>query len=82
MIVFFSLLTDFKYYFVCKLLPEQKIDMTVPVLKKITPGAGPFCETTTDMSFYVTKEFQGSPPTPSAEDVHVTHLPAQRVVVR
>ncbi|XP_071801746.1 heme-binding protein 2-like [Asterias amurensis] len=61
---------------------KQKIDMTVPVLKKITPGAGPFCETTTDMSFYVTKEFQGSPPTPSAEDVHVTHLPAQRVVVR
>jgi hypothetical protein len=61
---------------------QQKIEMTVPVLRKITPGAGPFCKTTKDMSFYVTQEFQGNPPVPSAEDVNVTHLPAQRVVVK
>ncbi|XP_022110840.1 heme-binding protein 2-like [Acanthaster planci] len=61
---------------------NEKIEMTVPVLRKITPGAGPFCKTTKDMSFYVTEEFQGDPPAPSNEDVYVTHLPAQRVVVK
>ncbi|XP_038064104.1 heme-binding protein 2-like isoform X2 [Patiria miniata] len=61
---------------------DQKIEMTVPVLKKITPGAGPFCKTTKEMSFYVTQEFQGDPPVPSDKDVYVTHLPAHRVVVK
>merc|ERR1712151_393598 len=37
---------------------KQKIEMTVPVLASVIPGAGPFCEETFTYHFYLPAEFQ------------------------
>ena len=63
-------------------LTDQKIEMTVPVIRKVIAGGGPACEGSIDMSFYVPPEFQDDPPTPSESTVSITRLPAQRVIAR
>ncbi len=58
---------------------DQKItiDMTTPVLNYIQPPAGPNCNTTFTVSFYVPYKFQASgPPNPTAPDVYIQRLPA------
>ncbi|XP_072016423.1 heme-binding protein 2-like [Amphiura filiformis] len=61
---------------------EQKIEMTVPVLRKVIAGGGPACEGSIDMSFYVPPEFQDDPPTPNDANVSISRLPAQKVIAR
>ncbi|GAB2293170.1 hypothetical protein Dimus_027378 [Dionaea muscipula] len=48
---------------------KQKIEMTAPVLTRITPSDGPFCESSFVISFYVPKDNQANPP--PAEGLHV-----------
>ncbi|CAL8312771.1 unnamed protein product [Lota lota] len=45
------------------------VDMTAPVACLVQPGAGPACESTFTVSFYVPEEHQASPPEPSDETV-------------
>lgn len=52
---------------------SQKIDMTAPVLNKVSPGAGPNCNNTFTVSFFVPWEYQTEegPPAPTADDVYI-----------
>lgn len=52
---------------------SQKIDMTAPVINKITPGTGPNCNNTFTVSFFVPWSYQNDvgPPKPTAEDVYI-----------
>nr|XP_034964767.1 heme-binding protein 2 isoform X1 [Zootoca vivipara] len=59
-----------------------KIDMTAPVTCYVQPGAGPFCESTTTVSFYVPPQHQANPPKPSEADVFIEMRPAITVFVR
>lgn len=61
---------------------KQKIPMTAPVLTEIVPGAGPNCESTFTMSFYVPKALWNSIPKPSASDVFLHHIEEHTVYVR
>jgi len=47
---------------------RQEIEMTVPVLTKMTPSDG---KMTKDMCFYLTKEFQKNPPEPEDPTVRI-----------
>merc|ERR1712216_563670 len=51
---------------------KQKIEMTVPVLASVIPGAGPFCEENFTYHFYLPAEFQTNPPKP--DDPRVTNV--------
>mmetsp|Transcript_40308 Transcript_40308/g.86012 ORF Transcript_40308/g.86012 Transcript_40308/m.86012 type:complete len:210 (+) Transcript_40308:39-668(+) len=54
------------------------IDMTAPVAVQVIPGAGPFCESTFIISFYVPSTYQEpnpAPPAPTNEDVVIETLP-------
>ena len=56
---------------------DQKvaIDMTTPVLNYIQPPAGPNCNTTFTVSFYVPYKYQTSgPPKPTASDVFIQSI--------
>ena len=55
--------------------------MTAPVTTKIVPGAGPNCENSFTVSFYIPKEHQDKPPKPSASDVFIEERPAMDVYV-
>ncbi|XP_061479966.1 heme-binding protein 2 [Rhineura floridana] len=59
-----------------------KIDMTAPVTCYVQPGAGPFSESTTTVSFYVPSQHQANPPKPSEADVFIETRPAITVFVR
>ncbi|XP_020634102.1 heme-binding protein 2 isoform X1 [Pogona vitticeps] len=59
-----------------------KIDMTAPVTCYVQPGAGPFCESTTIVSFYVPSQHQANPPKPTEADVFIETRPAITVFVR
>ncbi|GLT25040.1 hypothetical protein SLA2020_001950 [Shorea laevis] len=48
---------------------QQEIEMTAPVLTKVSPGDGPLCESTFSISFYIPKQNQANPP--PAEGLHV-----------
>ena len=48
-----------------------KIPMTAPVLVNIHPGAGPNCNTTFTVGFFVPFEFQKDVPKPASDDVYV-----------
>ena len=52
----------------------EKIAMTAPVTIDVVPGAGPFCESTFIVSFYVPFEYQNPqnpPPAPTSSDVYI-----------
>ncbi|XP_070560426.1 heme-binding protein 2-like [Ptychodera flava] len=61
---------------------EQKIAMTAPVTMHVKPGAGPACENTFTMSFFVPKEYHDDPAKPKAEEVFLTEFPKRQVYVR
>ena len=48
-----------------------KIPMTAPVSILIDPGAGPNCESTFSMAFYIPAEFQEDTPRPTDPDVSI-----------
>lgn len=48
---------------------KAKVEMTAPVSCLVDPGAGPACETTFTVSFYIPEEHQANPPQPSDADV-------------
>lgn len=53
------------------------IDMTTPVLNYIQPPAGPNCNTTFTVSFYVPYKYQSAgPPKPTASNVYIQKIPA------
>lgn len=62
-----------------------KIPMTAPVLVKIEPGEGPFCDSTFTTSFYQPYKYQGASaaaaPRSTKSDVAFTNLPAMEVWV-
>jgi hypothetical protein len=61
----------------------SKINMTAPVLNKITPGAGPNCDTTFEISFFVPYNLQGeTPPKPTSDLVYTQTLPKMNVAVK
>lgn len=49
--------------------------MTAPVITRIVPGAGPNCESTFTVSFYIPPAHQAEPPVPSSKDVFVEDFP-------
>ncbi|KAJ6660202.1 hypothetical protein lerEdw1_018129 [Lerista edwardsae] len=59
-----------------------KIDMTAPVTCFVQPGAGPFCESTTTVAFYLPPQHQANPPKPSEADIFIETRPAITVYVR
>ncbi|XP_075059234.1 heme-binding protein 2 isoform X2 [Mixophyes fleayi] len=59
-----------------------KVEMTAPVTTYIEPGAGPSCESTMTISFYIPPEHQDDPPQPSESSVFVTERPQTTVYVR
>ncbi|KAI9556262.1 hypothetical protein GHT06_018836 [Daphnia sinensis] len=61
---------------------QIKIPMTAPVTVFIEPGAGPNCESTFTMAFYVPSEFQEDTPEPTAEDVSIEERPEFKVLTR
>jgi hypothetical protein len=48
-------------------VPKQKVDMTAPVLTRLTPGQGPACNSTFIISFFIPYKYQNnnSPPKPN-----------------
>lgn len=44
---------------------KTKIDMTAPVTTWLEPGAGPNCESTFTIAFFIPSEHQASPPKPA-----------------
>ncbi|GMH99455.1 hypothetical protein TrST_g4749 [Triparma strigata] len=52
---------------------EEKIDMTAPVLNYIQPGAGPNCNSTFTVSFFVPWQYQteSGPPLPTSSSVFI-----------
>lgn len=60
---------------VCICISGVKIDMTAPVATRIVPGAGPNCESTFTVSFYIPPKHQTDPPSPSNKDVFIEQFP-------
>mmetsp|Transcript_8669 Transcript_8669/g.28584 ORF Transcript_8669/g.28584 Transcript_8669/m.28584 type:complete len:227 (+) Transcript_8669:86-766(+) len=48
-----------------------KIPMTAPVRNQVAPGAGPFCASSFNISFYVPAAFQQSPPAPTDATISI-----------
>ncbi|XP_056422633.1 heme-binding protein 2 [Hyla sarda] len=61
---------------------KEKVEMTAPVTTYIEPGAGPACESTITVSFYIPPEHQENPPKPTESNVFVTERPQMTVYVR
>jgi hypothetical protein len=59
----------------------RKVPMTAPVITKVTPAQGPFCEDSFAISFFVPFDFQSAPPKPTDELVEVVTLPPMDVYV-
>ena len=59
----------------------MKIEMTAPVITKIDPGAGPNCESSFTISFFVPVE-NVDPPAPTNPEVFHSTLPAMTVYTR
>lgn len=60
------------------------IDMTSPVLNRIVPGAGPNCNSTFIISFFVPYSYQESdnpPPQPTSDDVYISAIGPLTVAV-
>eukprot|EP01012_Entosiphon_sulcatum_P047438 TRINITY_DN643_c0_g1_i1.p3 TRINITY_DN643_c0_g1~~TRINITY_DN643_c0_g1_i1.p3 ORF type:complete len:212 (+),score=45.88 TRINITY_DN643_c0_g1_i1:68-703(+) len=58
---------------------HQSINMTAPVTVRIYPGAGPNCNTTFTVSFFVPFAYQGKAPAPSSNLVFLDLVPAATV---
>lgn len=56
--------------------------MTAPVTCFVQPGAGPFCESTTTVAFYLPAQHQANPPKPSEPEVFIETRPGITVFVR
>jgi len=59
-----------------------KIEMTAPVIVKMTDGLWPFQSSTYTMSFLLPSIHQGTPPTPTEDKVYFTDMPDMKVYVR
>jgi hypothetical protein len=59
-----------------------QVPMTSPVTTYIQPGAGPNCESTFTMAFYIPPTFQENPPKPTDETVSIEERPEIRVFAR
>ncbi|KAM4772068.1 heme-binding protein 2 isoform 2-T2 [Rhinophrynus dorsalis] len=59
-----------------------KVEMTAPVTTYEEPGAGPACESTITVSFYVPAEHQDDPPKPSEAHTFIEERPQTTVYVR
>ena len=53
--------------------------MTAPVATKVVPGAGPNCESTFTISFYITPQHQDKPLTPTNPDVYIDKFPKMTI---
>ncbi|KAG8444421.1 hypothetical protein GDO86_009559 [Hymenochirus boettgeri] len=60
---------------------KTKIEMTAPVTTFIQPGAGPACESTITVSFYIPSEHQVDPPEPTGTNVFIEERPEITVYV-
>eukprot|EP00667_Euglena_gracilis_P023655 EG_transcript_26804 len=60
---------------------KAKIPMTAPVLVTVHPGAGPNCNTTFTVAFFVPFAFQAQTPEPSSPAVFLEANPAGKVAV-
>ncbi|XP_045165324.1 heme-binding protein 2-like [Mercenaria mercenaria] len=60
---------------------EMKIDMTAPVATRIVPGAGPNCESTFTVSFYIPPKHQDDPPKPKSTEVFIEDFPEMNTYV-
>lgn len=56
--------------------------MTAPVATKVVPGAGPNCESTFTVSFYIPPVHQADPPKPTNPDVFIEEFPEMSVYTR
>lgn len=56
--------------------------MTAPVSTKVEPGAGPNCESTFTVSFYIPPGHQENPPKPTNPDVFIENRPEMTVFVQ
>ncbi|XP_075453938.1 heme-binding protein 2 isoform X1 [Ascaphus truei] len=61
---------------------KVKIEMTAPVTTYVTPGAGPSCESTITVSFFVPPEQQADPPKPSENNICIEERAQTTVYVR
>ncbi|XP_051954915.1 heme-binding protein 2 [Xyrauchen texanus] len=61
---------------------KSKVEMTAPVSCMIDPGAGPACESTFTVSFYIPEEHQADPPKPSDSEVFIENRKELTVFVR
>lgn len=61
---------------------ECKVEMTAPVSCLIEPGAGPACESTFTVSFYIPEEHQADPPKPTDPDVFIENRQEVTLFVR
>jgi hypothetical protein len=59
-----------------------KIPMTAPVSIFIDPGAGPNCESTFSMAFFIPAEFQEDTPLPTDPDVSIEEREEIKVYAR
>ncbi|XP_046356126.2 heme-binding protein 2-like isoform X1 [Haliotis rufescens] len=61
---------------------KQKVEMTAPVATQVVPGAGPNCESTFTVSFYIPSEHQADPPKPTNPDVFISDCPETKIAVK
>ncbi|XP_046347443.1 heme-binding protein 2-like isoform X2 [Haliotis rufescens] len=61
---------------------KQKVEMTAPVATQVVPGAGPNCESTFTVSFYIPLEHQADPPKPTNPDVFISDWPEINLAVK
>jgi len=59
-----------------------KVPMTSPVTTLIEPGAGPNCESTFTMAFYIPPSFQENTPQPTDSTVSIEERPEFKVFAR
>ncbi|XP_036406344.1 heme-binding protein 2 [Megalops cyprinoides] len=50
---------------------KEKVEMTAPVTCLVDPGAGPACESTFTVSFFIPEQHQAAPPKPTDPDVFI-----------
>ncbi|OWF45244.1 Heme-binding protein 2 [Mizuhopecten yessoensis] len=60
--------------------PGTKVDMTAPVATRVNPGAGPNCENTFTVSFYIPTKHQEDPPQPSDPNVFIEEWPERTIL--
>ncbi|XP_012673172.2 heme-binding protein 2-like [Clupea harengus] len=61
---------------------KEKVEMTAPVTCRVEPGAGPACETTFTVSFFIPEQNQADPPKPTSPEVFIENRPEFTAFVR